>query len=187
MILHSHSISRSIILLHWNIIINSIICFPCGNVVFFFGKSVTTLDKIFIFGRQGIKNAKLVVFQSWDHHAGHSKKRCWDYHFNIGNLVSHGFTGSRTKIVSMLLWFLSLTHCSSLFCFLTETFFSPGKCRGFPIRLENPHVISSNQLWAGVVSAGPSGCVLNSSYRNRDVPEYKQELGNAIGKWFAIW
>ncbi|CAA7025798.1 unnamed protein product [Microthlaspi erraticum] len=50
----------------------------------------------------------------------------------------------------------------------------------FPIRLENPHVISSNQLWAGVVSTGPSGCVLNSSYRNRDVPEYKQELGNAI-------
>jgi regulator of telomere elongation helicase 1 len=50
----------------------------------------------------------------------------------------------------------------------------------FPIRLENPHVISSNQLWAGVVSTGPSGYVLNSSYRNRDVPEYKQELGNAI-------
>nr|VDD62247.1 unnamed protein product [Brassica oleracea] len=35
-------------------------------------------------------------------------------------------------------------------------------------------------LWAGVVSTGPSGCVLNSRYRNRDVPEYKQELGNAI-------
>ncbi|XP_056847234.1 regulator of telomere elongation helicase 1 homolog isoform X2 [Raphanus sativus] len=50
----------------------------------------------------------------------------------------------------------------------------------FPIRLENPHVISSNQLWAGVVSTGPSGRVLNSSYRNRDEPEYKQELGNAI-------
>ncbi|XP_010473004.1 PREDICTED: regulator of telomere elongation helicase 1-like [Camelina sativa] len=50
----------------------------------------------------------------------------------------------------------------------------------FPVRLENPHVISSNQLWAGVVSTGPSGYVLNSSYRNRDVPEYKQELGNAI-------
>ncbi|CAN6913232.1 unnamed protein product [Brassica oleracea] len=44
----------------------------------------------------------------------------------------------------------------------------------------SPHVISSNQLWAGVVSTGPSGCVLNSRYRNRDVPEYKQELGNAI-------
>ncbi|ESQ26992.1 hypothetical protein EUTSA_v10018072mg [Eutrema salsugineum] len=50
----------------------------------------------------------------------------------------------------------------------------------FPVRLENPHVISSTQLWAGVVSTGPSGCVLNSSYRHRDVPEYKQELGNAI-------
>lgn len=52
--------------------------------------------------------------------------------------------------------------------------------------MENPHVISSNQLWAGVVSTGPSGCVLNSSYRNRDEPEYKQELGNAIGKWLLF-
>ncbi|KFK42398.1 hypothetical protein AALP_AA2G251000 [Arabis alpina] len=50
----------------------------------------------------------------------------------------------------------------------------------FPVRLENPHVISSNQIWAGIVSTGPSGRVLNSSYQNRDVPEYKQELGNAI-------
>lgn len=29
----------------------------------------------------------------------------------------------------------------------------------FPVWLENPHVISSNQLWAGVVSTGPSGWV----------------------------
>ncbi|XP_065868607.1 regulator of telomere elongation helicase 1 homolog [Euphorbia lathyris] len=50
----------------------------------------------------------------------------------------------------------------------------------FPIRLENPHVISSNQIWAGVVPVGPSGRSLNSSYRNRDSLEYKQELGNAI-------
>uniref|UniRef100_M4F2A5 ATP-dependent helicase C-terminal domain-containing protein n=1 Tax=Brassica campestris TaxID=3711 RepID=M4F2A5_BRACM len=50
----------------------------------------------------------------------------------------------------------------------------------FPVRLENPHVISSNQLWAGVVSTGPSGCVLNYCYSNRDVPEYKQELGNVL-------
>lgn len=28
---------------------------------------------------------------------------------------------------------------------------------------------------------GPSGFSFNSSYRNRDVLEYKQELGNAIG------
>ncbi|KAK6914908.1 ATP-dependent helicase, C-terminal [Dillenia turbinata] len=50
----------------------------------------------------------------------------------------------------------------------------------FPVRLENPHVISSNQLWAGVVTSGPSGHSFNSSYWNRDSMEYKQELGNAI-------
>ncbi|KAL9232065.1 hypothetical protein vseg_007211 [Gypsophila vaccaria] len=56
----------------------------------------------------------------------------------------------------------------------------------FPIRLENPHVISSDQIWAGVVSQGPSGFSFNSSYRNRDVLEYKQDLGNAIVNWARI-
>lgn len=61
-----------------------------------------------------------------------------------------------------------------------------GKCfvdclRAFPIRLENPHVITSNQIWAGVVPSGPSSYSFNSSYRSRDSVEYKQELGNAIG------
>ncbi|KAJ8553380.1 hypothetical protein K7X08_024058 [Anisodus acutangulus] len=50
----------------------------------------------------------------------------------------------------------------------------------FPVRLENPHVISDNQIWAGVVPVGPSGHTFNSSYRTRDSIEYKQELGNAI-------
>ncbi|CAM8999416.1 unnamed protein product [Rhodiola kirilowii] len=50
----------------------------------------------------------------------------------------------------------------------------------FPIRLENPHVISPSQIWVGVVPVGPSGCSFNSTYRNRDTKEYKQELGNAI-------
>ncbi|OMO54112.1 Helicase-like, DEXD box c2 type [Corchorus capsularis] len=56
----------------------------------------------------------------------------------------------------------------------------------FPVRLENPHVISSNQIWAGVVPVGPSGRSFNSSYRNRDSPEYKQELGNAIVNFARI-
>lgn len=56
-----------------------------------------------------------------------------------------------------------------------------GHFRDFPIRLENPHVIGPNQIWAGVVPVGPSGCTFNSSYRFRDSLEYKQELGNAIG------
>jgi len=38
----------------------------------------------------------------------------------------------------------------------------------FPIRLENPHVIQSDQVWGGVVPVGPSGVRLNSSYRFRD-------------------
>lgn len=53
--------------------------------------------------------------------------------------------------------------------------------REFPIRLENPHVISENQIWAGIVPVGPSGYSFNSSYRTRDSIEYKMELGNAIG------
>ncbi|XP_074378910.1 regulator of telomere elongation helicase 1 homolog isoform X2 [Apium graveolens] len=56
----------------------------------------------------------------------------------------------------------------------------------FPIRLENPHVISDSQIWAGVVPAGPSGFSFNSSYRNRDSPEYKLELGNAIVNFARI-
>ncbi|KAI3863649.1 hypothetical protein MKW92_053648 [Papaver armeniacum] len=56
----------------------------------------------------------------------------------------------------------------------------------FPIRLENPHVISANQIWAGVVSSGPSARSFNSSYRNRDSIEYKQELGNAIANFARI-
>lgn len=56
----------------------------------------------------------------------------------------------------------------------------------FPVRLENPHVISSDQIWIGVVKTGPSGCLFNSSYRNRDSLAYKQELGNAIANFARI-
>ncbi|KAG7014088.1 Regulator of telomere elongation helicase 1, partial [Cucurbita argyrosperma subsp. argyrosperma] len=56
----------------------------------------------------------------------------------------------------------------------------------FPVRLENPHVISSNQIWAGVVSVGPSGCSFNSSYWNRESEAYKLDLGNAIVNFARI-
>ena len=52
----------------------------------------------------------------------------------------------------------------------------------FPVRLENPHVISPDQIWVGVVPVGPSGQALNSSYRTRETIQYKQELGTAIGR-----
>ncbi|KAL0319224.1 UNVERIFIED_CONTAM: Regulator of telomere elongation helicase 1 [Sesamum angustifolium] len=56
----------------------------------------------------------------------------------------------------------------------------------FPIRLENPHVISGNQIWAGVAPVGPSGYSFNSSYRSRGSVEYKLELGNAIVNFARI-
>ncbi|XP_011072337.2 regulator of telomere elongation helicase 1, partial [Sesamum indicum] len=56
----------------------------------------------------------------------------------------------------------------------------------FPIRLENPHVISGSQIWAGVAPVGPSGYSFNSSYRSRGSVEYKLELGNAIVNFARI-
>ncbi|XP_078428073.1 RAD3-like DNA-binding helicase protein isoform X2 [Wolffia australiana] len=56
----------------------------------------------------------------------------------------------------------------------------------FPVRLENPHVVSQNQVWVGVISRGPSGFSFNSSYRNRDSIDYKQDLGNAIVNFTRI-
>eukprot|EP00889_Picochlorum_renovo_P005649 jgi/Picre1/32679/NNA_008025.t1 len=50
----------------------------------------------------------------------------------------------------------------------------------FPVRLENPHVIDQSQVWVGVVSKGPQGTVLNSSYKTRNDTKYIQDLGNAI-------
>lgn len=56
----------------------------------------------------------------------------------------------------------------------------------FPVRLENPHVISQDQIWVGVVPVGPSGHPLNSSYRTRETVKYKQELGTVIGRQFKV-
>jgi len=48
----------------------------------------------------------------------------------------------------------------------------------FPVRLENPHVIPQENVWAGAFLKGPSNTVaLNSSYRFRDTEQYKHELG----------
>ncbi|XP_062214146.1 regulator of telomere elongation helicase 1 homolog isoform X2 [Phragmites australis] len=56
----------------------------------------------------------------------------------------------------------------------------------FPVRLENPHVISPDQICVGVVPVGPSGHALNSSYRTRETIQYKQELGIAIVNFARI-
>merc|ERR1711959_503995 len=50
----------------------------------------------------------------------------------------------------------------------------------FPVQLENAHVISSEQVWAGVVKVSPSNRPLNSSYKSRDSEHYKDDLGNTL-------
>lgn len=37
----------------------------------------------------------------------------------------------------------------------------------FPVKLENPHVVESHQIWSGVVHAGPDRIALNSVFKNR--------------------
>eukprot|EP00158_Paraphelidium_tribonemae_P007203 Partr_v1_DN28152_c0_g1_i2_m55324 putative helicase 1 len=46
--------------------------------------------------------------------------------------------------------------------------------------VENPHVIHDSQIFVGVVPRGPSGHVLNSSFKNRDLAAYKTDLGNVL-------
>ncbi|XP_022092483.1 regulator of telomere elongation helicase 1-like isoform X2 [Acanthaster planci] len=50
----------------------------------------------------------------------------------------------------------------------------------FPIQLENPHVISKHQMTVAVMTKGPDGTVLNSSYNTRFNRDYVMSLGNAI-------
>lgn len=50
----------------------------------------------------------------------------------------------------------------------------------FPVRLENTHVISQAQVWAGVLPKGPAGRRLTSAYGARDSADYKEELGNTV-------
>lgn len=50
----------------------------------------------------------------------------------------------------------------------------------FPIKLENPHVVPDENVWAGVLGKSPSGCALNSSLKTRENPEYLVGLGQVL-------
>ncbi|CAL1270718.1 unnamed protein product [Larinioides sclopetarius] len=50
----------------------------------------------------------------------------------------------------------------------------------FPVTLENPHIIKDNQVFVGVVTCGPDGTPLNSSYQNRSNIKYISSLGRTI-------
>ena len=56
----------------------------------------------------------------------------------------------------------------------------------FKESIENPHVIAPSQVWLGVLPVGPSNVRLNSSYKSRNLPEYKKDLGNAIANFARV-
>lgn len=53
---------------------------------------------------------------------------------------------------------------------------------GIPIdvQLENPHIVTKQQVCIGVLSQGPDGHTLNSSYNTRNDPKYIASLGRTI-------
>lgn len=53
--------------------------------------------------------------------------------------------------------------------------------RNFPVVLQNPHVITKEHVFVGVVTRGPDGNSLNSRFDNRSTEGYQNSLGNAIG------
>ena len=56
----------------------------------------------------------------------------------------------------------------------------------FKESIENPHVVGPSQVWLGVLPVGPSNVRLNSSYKSRNLPEYKKDLGNAIANFARV-
>ncbi len=56
----------------------------------------------------------------------------------------------------------------------------------FPVRLENPHVIHSSQVWAGVVSYGPAAIKMENTYNNRTNRDHLRDLGMAIVNFCRI-
>lgn len=56
----------------------------------------------------------------------------------------------------------------------------------FPIRLENDHVVDRRQIIVSCVSAGPGNCPLDSSFKCRDEPRYKQDLGYTVVQFLKL-
>ncbi|KAF5297275.1 hypothetical protein FQA39_LY12114 [Lamprigera yunnana] len=48
------------------------------------------------------------------------------------------------------------------------------------VQLENPHIVKGNQINVKILDKGPDGIELNSSFKNRNNPEYISSLGRTI-------
>ncbi|XP_022350036.1 regulator of telomere elongation helicase 1 isoform X2 [Enhydra lutris kenyoni] len=51
----------------------------------------------------------------------------------------------------------------------------------FPVCLENPHVVSKQQIWVGIVPKGPDGAQLSSAFDRRFSDVCLSSLGKALG------
>jgi regulator of telomere elongation helicase 1 len=56
----------------------------------------------------------------------------------------------------------------------------------FHVRLENNHVIDTDQVFCTVLTKGATGRPLNSSFKNRDNPTYLSELGLTISNIIRV-
>ncbi|XP_064023724.1 regulator of telomere elongation helicase 1 isoform X2 [Pogoniulus pusillus] len=56
----------------------------------------------------------------------------------------------------------------------------------FPVSLENPHVISQQQLWVGIITKGPDGVELTSNYERRFSEDYLSSLGKTVGNLVRV-
>ncbi|MCO5548021.1 hypothetical protein L7F22_001477 [Adiantum nelumboides] len=145
---------------------------------------------------QALRDALRIVFRGHDQ----SHARCYRFHIHEPYGID-GDKGSRkgSKGRTLSWWCfnpgLAMEEFSQLgvrSVILTSGTLSPLSSFAlelklpFTVRLENPHVIGSDQVWVGVVCSGPSGRPLNSSYRTRDSLEYKMDLGNTIVNFARI-
>ncbi|CAL8080464.1 unnamed protein product [Orchesella dallaii] len=56
----------------------------------------------------------------------------------------------------------------------------------FPVKIQNPHIITDKQLYAAVLKVGPGDVKLSSAFNNRSKPEYIRSLGNVVKEACAI-
>lgn len=57
---------------------------------------------------------------------------------------------------------------------------------GFPVQLENPHIIRDEQVFVAVIPNGPDGTMLNSSYQNRSNQNYIGSLGRTVSNFCRV-
>jgi len=107
--------------------------------------------------------------------------------------VGRGFLKTKSESVTLNLWCFSpgfsmqsLAKLGARSIILTSGTLSPLSAFQeeigipFPVQLENKHIISASQVWCGVVTAGPDGTMLNSSFKCRSDPKYLNSLGQSV-------